>query len=72
MYRLFLNCTASGSRNQLAFLSLNDAYGAAWHAGDRQYYSVRLQIINDVDRLAAVRNISKGDAVLLLDTERRE
>ncbi|KAK9236407.1 hypothetical protein V1525DRAFT_406989 [Lipomyces kononenkoae] len=61
-----------GSAGFPAIVSLNDRYGAAWRAGDRQYYSVRLQIINEVDRLAAVRNISKGDAVLLLDTERRE
>ncbi|KAK9364805.1 hypothetical protein V1509DRAFT_572263 [Lipomyces kononenkoae] len=62
----------SGSAGFPAIASLNDAYGAAWRAGDRQYYSVRLQIINEVDRLAAVRNISMGDATFLLDTERRE
>ncbi|KAK9384489.1 hypothetical protein V1515DRAFT_368853 [Lipomyces mesembrius] len=52
--------------------SLDDRYGAAWRSGDRQNYSVRLEIIKEVDCLAAARNISEGDAVLLLDDERRE
>ncbi|KAK9326470.1 hypothetical protein V1520DRAFT_300844 [Lipomyces starkeyi] len=62
----------TGSAAFPSIVSLDEHYGATWRSGDRQYYSVRLQIIKEVDRLAAARNISKGDAVLLLDGERRE
>ncbi|KAK9385378.1 hypothetical protein V1515DRAFT_519155, partial [Lipomyces mesembrius] len=55
-----------------SIVSLDERYGAAWRSGDRQYYSVRPQIIKEVDRLVAARNISKGDSVLLLDAARRE
>ncbi|KAK9358122.1 hypothetical protein V1504DRAFT_462085, partial [Lipomyces starkeyi] len=62
----------TGSAAFPSIVSLDEDYGAAWRSGDRQYYSVRLQIIKKVDRLAAARSISKGDAVLHLDRERRE
>ncbi|KAK9327212.1 hypothetical protein V1520DRAFT_375182 [Lipomyces starkeyi] len=62
----------TGSAAFPSIVSLDEHYGDAWRSGDRQYYSVRLQIIKEVDRLAAARNISKGDAALLLDGERRE
>ncbi|KAK9357272.1 hypothetical protein V1504DRAFT_442906 [Lipomyces starkeyi] len=52
----------TGSAAFPSIVSLDEHYGAAWRSGDRQYYSVRLQIIKEVDRLAAARNISKGDA----------
>ncbi|KAK9238692.1 transcriptional activator of glycolytic enzymes-domain-containing protein [Lipomyces kononenkoae] len=60
-----------GSVSFPAVVSLNERYGVSWRSGDRQYYNVRLQIINEVDRLAAVQNISKDDAVALLDSRRR-
>ncbi|KAK9333028.1 hypothetical protein V1520DRAFT_323995 [Lipomyces starkeyi] len=62
----------TGSAAFPSIVSLDEHYGAAWCSGNRQYYSVRLQIIKEVDGLAVARNISKGDAVLLLDGERRE
>ncbi|KAK9257557.1 transcriptional activator of glycolytic enzymes-domain-containing protein [Lipomyces tetrasporus] len=62
----------TGSISFLSIVSLDERYGAAWRSGDRQYYSVRLQIIREVDRLAATRNISERDAVPLLDAERRQ
>ncbi|KAK9251137.1 transcriptional activator of glycolytic enzymes-domain-containing protein [Lipomyces tetrasporus] len=62
----------TGSVSFPSIVSLDERYSAAWRSGDRQYYSVRLQIIREVDRLAATRNISERDAVLLLDTERRQ
>ncbi|KAK9384626.1 hypothetical protein V1515DRAFT_589023 [Lipomyces mesembrius] len=46
-----------------SIVSLDERYGATWLSGDCQYYS-------EVDRLAAARNILKGDS--MLDAERRE
>ncbi|KAK9357126.1 hypothetical protein V1504DRAFT_465631 [Lipomyces starkeyi] len=62
----------TGSAAFPSIVSLDERYGAAWRSGDRQYYSVRLQIIKEVDRLAAARTISKSDAVLLLDRVREK
>ncbi|KAK9319354.1 transcriptional activator of glycolytic enzymes-domain-containing protein [Lipomyces orientalis] len=62
----------TGSASFPSIVSLDERYGAAWRSGDRQCYSVRLQIIREVDRLASARNISERDAVLLLDAERRQ
>ncbi|KAK9492628.1 hypothetical protein V1508DRAFT_418064 [Lipomyces doorenjongii] len=72
---LFRSWTGSGIQDQVAFpsiVSLYERYGATWRSGDRQYHSVRLQIMKEVDRLATARNILKSNAVLLLDAERRQ
>ncbi|KAK9233723.1 transcriptional activator of glycolytic enzymes-domain-containing protein [Lipomyces kononenkoae] len=67
LYRIWY----TGSLSFPSVVSLDERYGASWRSSDRQYYNVRLQIINEIDRLSCVQNISKADAVASLDSRRR-